>query len=161
VRDLGNVRMMIYGDGFFRRALEEQVKALGLEGKVVFGGWVSETTKYEILAEGDIGLILHRVCDLTQHTVPNKLFDYMSVGLPVVSTRLRPVTRILEVEQCGIAVDETLEAVATGIKALILDMGSRKRFADNGYSAVRARYRWEGEVKKIITGINTLTRHTC
>lgn len=161
VRDLCNVRMMIYGDGFFRRALEEQVKALGLEGKVVFGGWVSETTKYEILAEGDIGLILHRVCDLTQHTVPNKLFDYMSVGLPVVATRLRPVTRILEAEQCGIAVDETPDAVAAGIKALILDMGSRKRFADNGYRAVRARYRWDGEVKKIIAGINALTSHTC
>ena len=134
---------------------------MGLQDKVVFGGWVSERRKYGILTAGDIGLILHRVCDLTQHTVPNKLFDYMSVGLPVVSTRLRPVTRILEGEQCGIAVDETPEAVAEGIKALIWMWKRAKAFAENGYSAVRAHYRWDSEVEKIIRYVNILTINAC
>lgn len=157
VRELGNVRLKIYGDGLFRDALEKQVKLLELENKVVFGGWVSASQKYEVMAEGDIGLILHKVCDLTQHTIPNKLFDYMSVGLPVVSTKLGPVVRILDAEQCGIAVDENAEAVAEEVKALILDVKRRKRFAENGYRAVRSRYRWDQEEEKIIGDINALT----
>lgn len=161
VRELGNVRLKIYGDGFFRKALEEQVKILCLEDKVVFGGWVSASQKYEVMAEGDIGLILHRVCELTQHTVPNKLFDYMNVGLPVVSTQLGPVTRILGAEQCGVAVSENAEAVAEGVSALILDVERRKKFSENGYRAVRSRYRWDGEEKKILDDIQSLTSSSC
>jgi len=127
-----------------------------LEDKVHFGGWVSLDQKYETLAKGDIGLLLHKVCDLTQHTVPNKLFDYMSTGLPVISTKLRPVTRILEKERCGIAVEETPASVAEGMRTLITNQGMRKKFTGNGRRAVRARYTWESESEKIFTNVRNL-----
>lgn len=157
-RALGNVRLLVYGDGPFRSTLETRVQILGLGGKVFFGGWIPSSKQLEVLREGDIGLILHRVCDLTQHTIPNKLFDYMSVGLPVVATRLRPVTRILESEQCGIVVDESPEAVAAGIKELILDSNKRARYSENGYRAVQIRYKWASEEQTIIRGIDSLMR---
>lgn len=154
--DLKNVRLVIYGDGFFREMLEAQVHRLGLQDKVHFGGWVDADQKYEVLAQGDIGLLLHTVCDLTQHTVPNKLFDYMYVGLPVLSTKLLPVTRILETEKCGVAVDETSISIAEGMKALILDHSLRGEFSINARDAVHARYRWETEAEKIYQKVNSL-----
>jgi len=158
---LGNVRLLIYGDGPFRSALESRVKALKLNDRVVFGGWVPGEMRFEALRQGDIGLILHRICDLTQHTIPNKLFDYMSVGLPVVSTRLGPISRILEAEQCGMVVDESPEGAATGIKELIMDCRKRALYSENGYRAAQVRYRWTCEEKKILRDIGSLTGKAC
>lgn len=160
-RTPGNVRLLIYGDGPFRSALEFRVKALGLTNRVVFGGWVPGEMRLEVLRQGDIGLILHRVCDLTQHTIPNKLFDYMSVGLPVVSTRLGPISRILKSERCGIVVDESPGDAAAGIAELILDWNKRKVCSENGYRAAQARYRWACEEEKIVRDISSLTGKGC
>ena len=145
VRGHEAVRLVIYGDGEFRPKLEKRVGELGLDEYVVFGGWVSEERKYEALATGDIGLLLHRVCDLTQHTLPNKLFDYMSVGLPVVSTPMKPVIRILEAEQCGVWADEDAESIADIIRSLLTDSNERQRLGENGYKAMMY-YKWDGEL---------------
>ena len=154
--DLKNVRMLIYGDGFFREVLEKQVRRLALEDKVHFGGWVAEDRKYEILAQGDIGLLLHELCELTHHTVPNKLFDYMYVGLPVISTRLRPVVQVLDKEKCGIAVDDDPMSVAEGMRSLITDLALRRQCAANGREAVRERYTWEIYSETIFSGVRNL-----
>ena len=153
VRELPNVRLVIYGDGPFRQALETRVAAAGLKKVITFGGWVSTEQKYHVLTEGDIGLLLHKVCELTQHTQPNKLFDYMSVGIPVLSTRLRPVVRVLEAEHCGIAVDESPLAVASGLKGLILDHEGRYRMGQNGRNACEHGYHWEDEAAKFLSCI--------
>jgi len=160
-RSLGNVRLLIYGDGPFRSILESRVKALGLTDRVVFAGWVPGSMRLEALRRGDIGLILHRVCDLTRHTIPNKLFDYMSVGLPVVSTRLGPISRILESERCGIAVDDSPEGAAAGIGQLILDWRKRAFYSQNGYRAAQIRYRWACEEEKIVRDVSSLTGRAC
>lgn len=155
-RELGNVRFVIYGDGVFRPELERMVQARHLEAKVIFGGWVSEEKKYDLMADGDIGLVLHKVCDLTQHTIPNKLFDYMAVGLPVAATRLRPVARILEFEDCGVCMEENAGAVAAGLIELIVDTKRREQMGRNGREAVKTRYSWHTESKKILTEIDRL-----
>lgn len=158
---LGNVRLLIYGDGPFRSALESRVKELGLAERVVFAGWVPGSMRSEVLRRGDIGLILHKVCDLTRHTIPNKLFDYMSVGLPVVSTRLGPISRILETEGCGIIVDESPQGAAEGIRELILDWSKRALYSENGYKAAQFRYKWAYEEAKIVRDISLLTGKAC
>ncbi len=75
----------------------------------------------------------------------------------VVSTKLSTVTRILAAEKCGIAVDESPEAVAAGLKRLILDRETQLLMGKNAQAAVRARYRWEDESKKILTSVRELS----
>jgi hypothetical protein len=118
---------------------------------------VPEGRKYEVLVDGDIGLILHKVCDLTQHTVPNKLFDYMSVGLPIVATKLKPVERILVTEQCGLSVDESPEQVAACLTMLIRDHEMRRQYSNNGYKGVRLNYLWNSEISTMQRSIFLLT----
>ena len=155
-KDLPNVRLDLYGDGFFRSTLEAQVKSLGLGDKVGFYGWVPEKAKYDTMRKGDIGLLLHRVCDLCEHTIPNKLFDYMAVGLPVVSTKLGPISSILKREACGVAVDEKPEAVAAEWKRLILDYDERVAMGARGAAAVQQRYSWDDEAIKAVGRITEL-----
>lgn len=156
IKELPNVQLVLHGDGFFREALQAQVRQLGLDDSVYFGGWVAEADKYKLLADGDVGLILHKMCDLTQHTIPNKLFDFMYVGVPILSTQLKPVERILLKEKCGDSVAENAVAVAAGMRSLVLDVEKRRRYSRNGIEAVYARYRWESEAAKVIKNSRTL-----
>lgn len=157
-RDLGNVQFVIYGDGEFRLTLEQMVEARCLKDKVVFGGWISsEDVKYELMADGDVGLILHKVCDLTNHTIPNKLFDYMSVGLPIVATHLDPVEKIIKQEDCGVCVDEDAVEIALALIKMILEVSRRKQMGLNGQNAIMNCYRWGTEALKISSEITRLT----
>ncbi|MEO6339791.1 MAG: glycosyltransferase [Caulobacteraceae bacterium] len=156
LKELPNVEFEIHGDGPFRPTLEAQVKTLGVGDKVKFMGWAAGGDKYRLMARGDLGLILHRMCELCQHTIPNKLFDYMSVGLPVVSTRLRPIQSVLDFEGCGIVVDDNPPAAAAAMAKLILDHDLRKRMAAAGAEAVQIRYGWEGEAERAISRVRAL-----
>jgi glycosyltransferase involved in cell wall biosynthesis len=157
-KDLPNTRLDLYGDGFFRASLEAQVKRLGLQDKVTFPGWVGEDAKYSTLRKGDVGLLLHRVCDLCEHTIPNKLFDYMAVGLPVLSTKLGPISSILSREDCGEAVDENPAAVAEAMKRMVLDQAGRRAMGARGVAAVQLRYSWQDEAVRAVQRITDLVQ---
>jgi glycosyltransferase involved in cell wall biosynthesis len=118
---------------------------------------VSGDARYEALTEGDLGLILHRLCDLTHHTMPNKLFDYMSVGLPVVATRMRPVARVIAAEGCGVLVDDNAESVAQAIEGLLGDAELRERLGRNGKQALNERYRWDGEGRRLLRSVESVS----
>jgi glycosyltransferase involved in cell wall biosynthesis len=154
--DFRNVRLRIYGEGPHLEFLKKYACERSPDSMVEFYGWVSPENRNRILASGHIGLLLHKVCDLTQHTMPNKLFDYMSTGLPVVSTKLNPVIRILEAESCGISVDENPRSVARGICQLISDSQARQRLSENGIRAARERYTWNTEIETIKNSIALL-----
>jgi glycosyltransferase involved in cell wall biosynthesis len=68
--------------------------------------------------------------------MPGKLFEYMAVGLPVITSARKPVLRIVEQEKCGIVYDppEPEIIAQTLIKMmenprLLHEMGTRGRDA--------------------------------
>ncbi len=142
-RHLPATRLVIFGDGPMRPALERRAYDLGVFSAIEFRGFVSPSERYRAMSEGDIGIILHRVCDLTNHTMPNKVYDYMSVGLPVCATPMKPIVRLVEKENCGIIVREDPDEVAKGIISLIMNREKRFCMGENGRRAINERYFWE------------------
>ena len=50
----------------------------------------------------DVGLVPHHADEAWNTTIPNKLFDYMAAGLPVISSDARPCARILRSTGAGL-----------------------------------------------------------
>jgi len=98
----------------------------------------------------------HKVCEFTNTTLPNKLFDYMLYGLAVLATDMEPVKSIVETEGCGIIIPEDPQKVAQVIVYLynnrekIIEMGHR------GRRAVLEKYNWHVESKAIVDTIKWL-----
>lgn len=156
--ELPDARILIYGDGPILPELQRRVNSLGLGDRVLFGGWIAEADKYEALAEGDVGLLLHRPGVLTQHTMPNKLFDYMHCGLPVLATRLAPIQRILDAEECGLVVNyDTGEVAAAMLQLACAPDEGLCAMGEKGRVAVRLRYNWHTEARKVIERVSCLT----
>jgi glycosyltransferase involved in cell wall biosynthesis len=136
---------------FRRRAAAAGV----LDSSVVFHGHVpSHEDALRIIADADIGVLPHRRCTHWDHTIPNKLFDYMAAGLPVLTSDARPFARIVRDAECGeVFKSRDADDLARAI-GVLGDTTLRRRYGDNGRRAVLDRYHWERDAAILVDGIH-------
>ena len=83
--------------------------------------------------------------------MPNKLFEYMAAGLPVVASNFPLWKEIIEGNECGLCVDPLdPRAIAQAIEHLIINPGEAQRMGENGQRAVLEKYNWEKESVKLL-----------
>ena len=103
-RGARGVKMLLIGDGKEKPRLLERVRAEGLEEYVVFHSPVPKTRLAGLLASADLGLqILANVPAFYYGTSPNKFFDYLAAGLPILTNYPGWIADLVESNQCGIA----------------------------------------------------------
>lgn len=152
-----DVELVIGGDGPYRKALERRAAALGVSDKVRFLGWVPADDVPRVISRSQVGVISNYPSDHTQNTIPNKLFDYMACGIPVVSTPLRPIERILEEWSCGLVIPpDDPEAAAAVFERLRADPDLRRKLGSNGKMAVGMRFNWWVEELTILREVRRL-----
>jgi glycosyltransferase involved in cell wall biosynthesis len=138
------VRLWIAGDGKYSASLREQVKNLGLQDFVIFFGMVSKDKTEELMSKADVGLIPHIRSEQSDNSSPNKLFEYMEAGLPVLASNCSSVKRIIDETDIGETyVFDSSADFAAVVKKLYNNHEKRVIFASNGRKAVTEKYNWE------------------
>lgn len=146
VRQAPQVCLYILGSGSAESLLKRLVRNKGLKNNVRFLGWVDNKNAKNYIKHADIGLIPHFSCGHWDHTIPNKLFDYMAYGIPVVASDVPPMKRIVETEACGV-VFRSGDAQDCARAVLQLQNKSiRSHLGANGISAVQTSYQWKHSV---------------
>jgi glycosyltransferase involved in cell wall biosynthesis len=141
------VLLRIIGRGRDEALLRAHAASLGLTSDdVKFLGYIaSHAEALRIVAASDVGLIPHRKNDSWDTTIPNKLFDYMAAGLPVVSSNTKPCTRIVLETGCG----ELFQSgdAASMAQAIVLATSPEvsAQMAAAGRRAILDRYNWEND----------------
>jgi len=131
---------LIIGHGGCENRLKERVVELGLSKHTHFAGWVDFHDLGPFLRQSHIGIIPHCVTEHTNHTIPNKLFDYMSQGLPVIASDAKPIARILRNERCGLIFNTTHQLAMHLIE--LRDPCLRRKMGERAREAVLRRYNW-------------------
>lgn len=120
---LDGVILLIVGSGDVIDILKKMRVDLGLEEKVIITGKVP----YEKLAQytqiADLGLSLDRDTNLNyRFSLPNKLFDYIHAGIPVLVSPLVEISRIVKQYQIGdIIQSHDPQSIATSISKIFSD----------------------------------------
>ncbi len=84
------------------------------------------------LEAADVGIISLRASGVFEGVIPNKLIDYMVVGLPVVTTVPGESWRIIERAESGVLVEpDNPELLASAIERLACGQNLRQAFAEN------------------------------
>jgi glycosyltransferase involved in cell wall biosynthesis len=105
---------------------------------------------WRLAAESHIGLATLLPKPNYVESYPTKLFEYMSIGLPVVASNFPLYREIVEAAGCGICVDpESPEEIAAAIAAILEDPRMAAEMGTRGQEAALQRFRWDIEAKKL------------
>lgn len=118
---------------------------------VDFLGLVDRKKVSETIAKSVAGLVLFHPYPNHINAQPNKMFEYMSAGVPVISSNFPLWKQIIEGNDCGICVNP-LEPneIANAIKWLVDNPEEAKRMGENGRRAVEQKYNWEKESEALV-----------
>lgn len=133
-RGRADIKILLIGSGKLKPALQARAATEGLDN-VVFHDPVPKARLAGLMASTDVGLqILANVPAFYYGTSPNKFFDYIAAGLPVLNNYPGWLAGFITSHQCGFAVPPddpqafagALEQAADD-RAALLRMGERSR----------------------------------
>jgi len=132
--DLPDLLVVLIGDGGAKAEL--QMRAADLTN-VEFLDPVPKDQIGDILRAADIAILSLRGKDLFQGARPNKLFDYMVAGLPIVSTVGGEAWGLIDAAESGVlAHPDDAGALAHALRGLAEDRACRLRLGERGFRYV-------------------------
>ena len=100
-QNIVNIKIILIGDGAMKKELVETKNFYSLNN-LIFLDPVNKFELVNIYKNVDVGLqILANVPDFYDGTSPNKFFDYLSAGLPIIINYPGWLSKIIEQKNCG------------------------------------------------------------
>jgi glycosyltransferase involved in cell wall biosynthesis len=118
-----SAHLVFLGDGPEKPLLEEQTQRMELSSRVHFHQRVPQSELLALTASADVGLIPYVAnCLNNALATPNKLYEYIAAGLPILASGLVEIKRIVERYDFGTIVDfDDPRAIAHAIDAVVAD----------------------------------------
>lgn len=140
-RQRTDIKLVLVGDGMQKKALLERATELKLDN-VIFHDPVNKAKLAGLMASADIGLqILANVPAFYYGTSPNKFFDYISAGLPVLNNYPGWLAELITKEQCGFAVPpENPQAFADALEQAANQRERLIEMGRNGQQVAREQF---------------------
>ena len=149
-RGRDDIKLLLIGQGKLKAGLQARAARDGLDN-VVFHDPVNKAKLAGLMAATDLGLqILANVPAFYYGTSPNKFFDYIAAGLPVLNNYPGWLAEMITEHRCGFAVPpdnpvafaDALEQAAVDRDALKA-MGQRGRaLAETQFDRIKLADRW-------------------
>jgi glycosyltransferase involved in cell wall biosynthesis len=134
------IAYVLLGSGSERDRLRQEARSRGL-GNVVFADAVSKVRLPGILAVCQVGLMILKDIGEPRPVLPNKIFDYMFMGMPAVVNFAGPTWDMVQAEQCGLFAEPLRpESLTEAVVRLKDDPELARRLGDNGRRAARSTY---------------------
>jgi len=136
LRDDTRFHFLLVGDGKDRARLESLRDEMRLDN-VTFTGVRSKAEMPAVLADSDICVAILQDIPMFRTTYPNKVFDYMAAGRPIVLAIDGVIREVMEAANAGIFVSPgDPRAVATAIQRLGDDSALARRCGQSGKAYV-------------------------
>jgi len=156
VRHKDRISVRIIGEGDFSQALKGMIQSLKLEQIVDFDNHSYPVHSIpERIADCNAGLVPLEISSVTNYAVPLKLFEYISLGLPVASVRNIAISYYFSEEDCiffewndPYSLSTALDRIAENPEVLI-------RYRERSV-ALRGRFSWTSEKRKYVALLRQL-----
>ncbi len=148
VKGLSNVHFYITNKG---EALKE-IKKIAKKHRVNpnFFWFRDYETLNSFLSSCHIGVLPSSYDVARRMGIPVKLFNYMSLGLPVIANDIGGWSRIIEEEEIGLLTDDDPVDFASAISKLIDDEDLRIKMSYNALEAVKNKYNWDISAERLV-----------
>ncbi|MEO8449060.1 MAG: glycosyltransferase family 4 protein [Gemmatimonadota bacterium] len=151
------IRVVIVGNGRDEALFRRQAAALGLdEGLAEFTGFLPHEKALERVARADVGANpIHRN-EKHDTTLPNKLFDYMAAGLPVLTSDSTPSARVVKANECGEVFRSGDPADLAEAVRRMFPRERRLAMGLRGQAAIATDFNWGEDEKRVLRSLQQL-----
>jgi glycosyltransferase involved in cell wall biosynthesis len=105
----------------------------------------------QILCQSIAGLVTFRPLPNHVNAQPNKMFEYMSAGIPLIASDFPLWRKIINENDCGLLINPLdSAAIAKAIDYVIENPNEAERMGKNGRRAVEEIFNWGQEEKKLL-----------
>ena len=148
-----NVKLIL-GGRFSPANYETEVKQMPEYSSVDYRGHLTRGQILKVHQESTIGAatILNIGQYNTGDNFATKVYEYMSMGLPVIITKYPYAEKMIQKYDFGIAVEpDNVDEIADAIMYLIDNPDKAKEMGENGRRAIWEEFNWGIEEKKLIS----------
>jgi len=144
--------LVFIGSGNQWEIIGQKRAAWQLQKKVLMMGKMQPGTLKEYTRLAQIGFSLDSFEDLNcRYNLPNKIFDYIHAGVPVIATGIPEVKKIIEQYDCGSCISSSDPLlIAKTIEAMMADKPVYENYKLNCAKAARDLC-WEKESAQLIS----------
>jgi glycosyltransferase involved in cell wall biosynthesis len=164
---LPGIRVLLLGpvpDPVFRLSLQKFIDQNGLGDHVILHEQVPYGEIEAYYQDSRIGLGIFMPVSIFYYGVQIKTFEYMAFGLPVICSNFGTIERIIRETGTGIPVDPRApDEISKALIRLLTDHNLYDTCSANGIHAVKTKYNWKSEERKLLriyqnlTGLNTIS----
>jgi glycosyltransferase involved in cell wall biosynthesis len=123
-------------------------------------GFLSRSEVAQVLGYSKIGLVTFLPSPNHIDAQPNKMFEYMSAGIPVIASNFPLWQEIVLGNKCGLCVDPMdPKAIGEAIQYLIDHPEEAEQMGKNGQIAVEVKYNWGIEQSKLKEVYSNLSKN--
>ena len=145
------VELLLVGAGQNAESLKSLAEELGVGGIIKFEGWQQPSLLPSYIKSSNICIIPHLKTVHTDNTIPHKLFQYMYLERPVISSNCTPIERIVNECKCGLIYESNnSEDLAQKVISLYNDDELRNSMGENGNREVLQKYNWKSTAENLI-----------
>jgi len=136
---------------FSEKNVEDEVKTYTGWQNVNELGFLDRSEVANILSQSKAGIVTFYPVPNHIDAQPNKMFEYMSAGLPIITSNFKLWKEIVEVNSCGICVNPLdPKEIAEAIEYIMTHPKEAQLMGTNGKKAVLEKYNWDVEEKKLL-----------
>lgn len=133
IENLQNVHFVIIGEGEFKEKFENETKNLEWHDRIHFIGVVDNKELLKFTAAADLGLALIENISISYYyALPNKLFEYIMAGVPVLASNLPQMMKIIDQYKVGAYINlENKSEIIDKLKILLSNNELLKEYKTN------------------------------
>lgn len=124
---------------------EKIANSLGIKEQIIFKEAVSKELLSEILVKHKVGLVPHCRNNATDYTIPNKIYDYMQIGLPILCSDNPSLENLLNKYRVGQTYfGNSVEDCSEKIIKILKD--NLEEYSLNGIRIIKKELNWNKRV---------------
>ena len=149
LEEIPDVHFVILGEGEFGAKFKAFAESKSYSERIHFMGAVQHSELLKYTAGADLGLALIENISISYYyALPNKLFEYIMAGIPLLSSNLPQMKNIIDIYDVGRYVDaENIPDIILLLKEMLHDDALMETYRLNCYRAAKE-LNWENEFSK-------------
>lgn len=145
-----NIRLIL-GGKFSSSEQENAIRALPGWERVDYYGWVGREQIAGLFMQARAGLVVYQPTPNIMECEPNKFFEILSAGLPLIASNLPHWSKFIQQYECGTVVSPSDPcAIAVAIQSIVSQPDKAEEMGRRGQRTVIDDYNWGVDGSRLV-----------